>query len=60
MKLKIGTLLVASTLLDLTPATALHAQFRGLEAHRTSAERIPSNAQLSGRPTLTVATPFTK
>jgi hypothetical protein len=28
MKLKIGTLLVASTLLDLTPSTALHAQFR--------------------------------
>jgi len=40
MKLKIGTLLVASTLLDLTPATALHAQFRGLEAHRTSASEF--------------------
>ena len=27
-ELKIGTMLVASTLLDLTPSTALHAQFR--------------------------------
>ena len=59
MKLKIGTLLVASTLLDLTPSTALHAQFRASNPIELQ-PRIPSNAQLSGRPTLTIATPFTK
>ena len=58
MKLKIGTLLVASTLLDLTPSTALHAirASKPIELQQAN----PSNAQFSGRPTLTIATPFTK
>ena len=59
MKLKIGTLLVASTLLDLTPSTALHAQFRASKPIELQ-QANPSNAQFSGRPTLTIATPFTK
>jgi hypothetical protein len=58
-ELKIGTLLVASTLLDLTPSTALHAQFRASKPIELQ-QANSSNAQLSGRPTLTIATPFTK
>jgi hypothetical protein len=59
MKLKIGTLLVASTLLGLTPSTALHAQFRALKPIELQ-QANPSNAQFSGRPILTIAAPFTK
>jgi hypothetical protein len=59
MKLKIGTLLVASTLLDLTPSTVFMRN-SGPRSPLNFSKRILRMRNLSGRPTLTIATPFTK